>query len=129
MKTLAIDAARKASAAWKAHFNAGDAAGCAACYEEDAIMVAAPFGTFTGRAEIEAFWTNLIADGFTGIEYLDPNIEQLDDNSAVLTSKWKMNKAHGIITRELWVLQSVPPEAGNQEATALLREDHFEALG
>ena len=129
MKTSAKDAALKASADWKAYFNAGDAAGCASCYEEDAIMVAKPFGTFKGRAEIEAFWTNLITDGFTDVEYINPNIEPLDDKSAVLTSKWKMNKAHGVITRELWVLQSVLPEAGNQEVTALLREDHFEALG
>ena len=129
MKTSAKDAALKASADWKAYFNAGDAAGCASCYEEDAIMVAKPFGTFKGRAEIEAFWTNLITDGFTDVEYINPNIEPLDDKSAVLTSKWKMNKAHGVITREVWVLQSVLPEAGNQAVTALLREDHFEALG
>jgi len=26
-------------------------------------MIAAPFGTFVGRAEIEAFWKNLIDGG------------------------------------------------------------------
>lgn len=83
-------------------------------------MVATPFGTFVGRAEIEAFWRNLIDGGFADVQYVDPKIEAIDDRSALLTSKWKMNKAHGVITRELWVLQADP--------TALLREDHFEAL-
>lgn len=83
-------------------------------------MVATPFGAFIGRAEIEAFWRRLIDDGFAEVEYVDPIIDAIDDQSAVLTSRWKMNKAHGIITRELWVLQA--------DGTALLREDHFEAL-
>ena len=84
-------------------------------------MVATPFGTFIGRADIEVFWRKLIDDGFAEVEYVEPTIEVIDDKSAVLTSKWRMNKAHGIITRELWVLQA--------DGTALLREDHFEALG
>ncbi len=84
-------------------------------------MVATPFGTFTGRAEIEAFWTKLVEDGFSDVAYIDPNIDVIDDESAVLSSKWNMNKAHGEITRELWVLQS--------DRTVRLREDHFEALG
>lgn len=109
-----------ASARWKNFFNNGDAAGCASCYEEGAKMVATPFGAFIGRAEIEAFWRRLIDDGFAEVEYVDPIIDAIDDHSAVLTSRWKMNKAHGIITRELWVLQA--------DGTALLREDHFEAL-
>jgi hypothetical protein len=84
-------------------------------------MVAAPFGTFTGHAEIQSFWQNLINDGFTGVDYLNPEITVLDETSALLTSGWKMNKAHGIITRELWVLQA--------DGTMTLREDHFEAKG
>jgi hypothetical protein len=63
---------------------------------------------------------NLIDGGFADVQYVDPKIEAIDDRSALLTSKWAMNKAHGVITRELWVLQA--------DATALLREDHFEAL-
>ena len=108
-----------ASAQWKAYFNSGDAAGCASCYEDDAKMVAAPFGTFVGRAQIEAFWRNLIDQGFADVDYVDPKIEVIDDRSAVLTSKWTMNNAQGVITRELWVLQP--------DGTARLREDHFEA--
>lgn len=114
-------AVRTASEKWKSAFNAGDAAGCASCYEPDATMVAAPFGTFAGREAIQAFWTKLIDDGYTGVDYVDPKIVVVDDTSAVLSAGWTMNKAQGVITRELWVLQD--------DGTALLREDHFEARG
>ncbi len=116
-----IEAAKKASETWKAAFNSGDAKGCAECYEKDATMEAKPFGTFNGRAEIESFWAKIIADGFSDIEYIDPVIESLDDSKAHLSAKWKMNKAHGIITKEIWVLQ--------EDGTALLRDDAFEVLG
>lgn len=119
--TKVIEATKKASERWKAAFNSGDAKGCAECYEEDATMEAKPFGTFNGRAEIESFWAKIIADGFSDIEYLDPVIEVLDDKKTHLSAKWKMNKAHGIITKEIWVLQ--------EDGTALLRDDAFEVLG
>ena len=116
-----VAALQSASRAWQAAFNAGDAAGCAAAYEEDAVMIAKPFGSFTGRSEIQAFWAKIIAEGFGDVEYVDPEVEVIDAVSAVLSSKWRMNKAHGEITKELWVLQD--------DGTALLREDHFEVLG
>lgn len=121
MSNDVIEVVNAASEKWKASFNAGDAAGCASCYEEDATMVAAPFGTFVGRAQIEAFWTKLIADGFAEVEYIDRKTEAIDDKSAVLSAGWRMNKARGVITRELWVIQ--------ENGEALLREDHFEAQG
>lgn len=114
-------AVQTASSKWKAAFNAGDAAGCASCYEPDATMVAQPFGTFNGRKEIEAFWSKLIGDGFTDVDYVDPEIEIIDETSARLRSAWTMNKAHGVITKEVWVVQDT--------GEALLREDHFEARG
>lgn len=120
-RQMVLDAVQAASEKWKTAFNSGNAAGCAAAYEEDAIMNAKPFGTFTGRSEIQAFWAKLIADGFADVEYLEPKLEVRDVSSAVLTSGWRMNNAHGVITNELWVLQ--------QDGTALLREDDFEAQG
>ncbi|WP_417454641.1 YybH family protein [Kiloniella sp.] len=111
----------KASEKWKTAFNSGDAVGCAACYETDAVMVAKPFGAFAGRTEIQSFWQNLINDGFTGVDYINPEIMVQDEKSVLLISGWKMNKAHGVITRELWVLQA--------DGTMALREDHFEAQG
>ncbi len=119
MTNSIMNAATTASEKWKSCFNAGDAAGCASCYEEDAKMVATPFGEFNGREAIEAFWAKIIADGFADVKYTDIVVKQIDDNSAVLTATWKMNNASGIITNELWVLQD--------DGSARLREDHFEA--
>lgn len=120
-KSIVLDAVNVASANWKHAFNSGDAAGCAAQYEDNAVMNATPFGAFTGTTEIEAFWQKLIDDGFSDVEYIEPRIEVIDATSAVLTSGWKMNNASGIITKELWVLQT--------DGTAKLREDDFEAQG
>lgn len=114
-----VTATQLASEKWKAAFNAGDAAGCAACYEVDAVMVAKPFGTYNGRVEIEAFWANLIGDGFSDVDYIEPNLRALDDETAHLSAGWRMNKASGVITKEIWALQP--------DGSALLREDHFEA--
>ena len=108
-----------ASEKWRSFFNQGDAAGCASMYEEDAELVAKPFGSFKGIAEIEAFWRGVIGQGLSDVTYVDPVIEQVDETSTVLTSGWKMNKAQGVITRELWVVQP--------DGSMLLREDHFEA--
>lgn len=116
-----IAAVKAASAKWIAAFNAGDADGCTAAYEKDAVMNAEPFGTFTGHKQIHAFWTKLIESGFTGVEYIDPKYEVVDAQSVIVSSDWRMNNAHGVITKELWVLQA--------DGTPLLREDDFEALG
>jgi len=52
------------------------------------------------------------------VEYINQNIEVIDDESAVLTSSWRMNKASGVINKELWII--------NQDGTVQLREDEFE---
>ncbi len=120
-KELLLAAVNQASAAWKSAFNSGNAAGCAAQYEAEAVMHARPFGTFVGTTEIQAFWQNLIDDGFAQVDYINPKIEIQDANSAILSSGWTMNKASGVIHKELWVLQ--------EDGTAKLREDDFEAQG
>ncbi|MGI9242446.1 MAG: YybH family protein [Verrucomicrobiales bacterium] len=114
-----IAAVKEASEHWKGAFNSGDAAGCAGQYEESAVMKAEPFGTFEGSAAIEGFWQKLIDDGFSDVEYLEPKLEVIDEESALLTSGWRMNKAQGVIHRELWKIQG--------DGSAKLREDHFEA--
>ncbi len=118
-KTIVLKAVNEASAKWKAAFNRGDYVGCAQQYETDAVMNAMPFGQFKGREAIQAFWQQLVADGFTDVDYVEPSIEVINETSAVLKSGWKMNKAAGVITNELWVMQS--------DGTAKLREDDFEA--
>ncbi|MEM9216365.1 MAG: isochorismatase [Cyanobacteria bacterium P01_F01_bin.150] len=111
----------EASQKWKAAFNSGNAAGCAAQYENGAVMYARPLGTFNGINDIKSFWQNLIADGYADVEYIGPEIEVLNETTAVLTSKWRMNKASGVIHKELWVIQD--------DGTAKLREDDFEVTG
>ncbi|MCV0429456.1 MAG: nuclear transport factor 2 family protein [Roseibium sp.] len=106
---------------WKSAFNTGNAAGCAACYEEDALMVATPFGEFKGRAAIQAFWADLIEKGFADVAYKDAKVDVLNDKEAIISASWSMNNTHGIITKEHWVLQD--------DGTALLREDRFEVQG
>ncbi|KZL21764.1 SnoaL-like domain protein [Pseudovibrio axinellae] len=112
-------AVKKGSQKWRNAFNSGDAEGCADCYEANAIMEAQPFGTYHGRAEILAFWQMLIREGFSNMEYINPKLVAAGDCSAILSADWKMNKAHGNISKELWILQS--------DGTALLREDYFKA--
>ncbi|MFT6371863.1 MAG: hypothetical protein ACJASL_000626 [Paraglaciecola sp.] len=111
-------AVANASKAWKDTFNSGDAAGAAALYEEDAVMFVKPFGIFTGKDEILAFWTDLISKGFDDVVYSDTTTVILDEQSARVSADWKMNNAHGVITNEVWVIQA--------DGRALLREDHFE---
>ena len=115
-----ITAVAAASRAWRDAFNAGDAAAAAALYEEDAVMVVTPFGTYEGREAIEAFWTDIIASGLDDVIYSNTVTTVLDQSltSARVSADWRMNKAHGVITNELWVLQP--------DGRVLLREDHFE---
>lgn len=47
---------------WTTFYNAGDAPGLVALYDEDAALSTAAEGTFSGRPAIEAFW----ADDFGG---------------------------------------------------------------
>jgi hypothetical protein len=112
------DAVKQASQCWLNAFNNGDARGCAAQYEKTAIMHARPFGTYKGNFAIQAFWQKLIDDGFSDVQYIDPSIQVLDEHRAELTSDWKMNKAQGVIHKELWVMQ--------EDSSVKLREDVFE---
>lgn len=117
-RNVVLNAVNKASAQWQEAFNRADAEGCTAQYEVDAIMHARPFGTYTGKDEIHAFWLKLMKDGFADVAYINPEIEVLDEQSAVIRAGWTMNNAKGVIHKELWVLQS--------DGTAKLREDDFE---
>ncbi len=113
-----LAAVKIASENWIAAFNRGDAASAANAYEEDATMTALPFGRFVGKTEINAFWADIISKGLSDVKYIAPQIEVISESAAIVSSKWSMNAAHGIITKELWVLQ--------QDGTAKLRIDNFE---
>lgn len=119
-KLLLQEAVNAASLQWQDAFNDGDARACAALYEEDAIMHAIPFGIYCGRETIQTFWHQLIKDGFSDITYLNTNIKVINEQQAVLTANWIMNKASGVIHKEMWVKQD--------DGRVKLSEDHFEAV-
>lgn len=120
-KQQIIQTVQKESTTWKKAFNSQDALACANQYEDDAIMEVKSIGTFQGKKAIQAFWQKIIDDGFLDVEYHNPTIEVIDQTCAILSSKWKMNKAYGVIYKELWVIQP--------DGSAKLKEDVFEILG
>ena len=119
--TNVLETCKAGIAEWQQAFNSQNAAGCAAQYEETAVMEAKPFGTFTGREQIQAFWQNIIDQGFAEVDYTDVKWEPIGDDGYLLSSKWTMNKAFGVVHREHWKLQS--------DGRARLVSDEFEVLG
>lgn len=107
--------------AWQKAFNNQDAAGCAAQYTEDCIMQAKPLGVFKGREEILGCWQNIIAQGFSNVEYSNVNWEADENGGYILTAEWKMNKAFGVVHCEHWVVEA--------DGKARLKSDSFEILG
>jgi hypothetical protein len=116
-KNKIVQAVKLASDKWQTAFNAGNFAECAQQYEDNAVMNVEPFGCYVGKEAIREFWKKLVEDDFTDVEYLKPNIEVINETRAILTAGWKMNKAAGIISKELWVLQD--------DGTAKLQQDDF----
>lgn len=114
-----VEAVNQASSQWRAAFNAHDAKLCAAQYEEDAVIHAKPYGTFEGRASIQRLWQKIIDEGLEDISYINPVVEVIDEKTVKLQSEWTMNNAKGVITNELWVLQS--------DGSMKLKLDEFEA--
>lgn len=116
-----LEACKEGIATWQKAFNSQDAKGCAEQYNDNAIMQARPFGTFEGRQMIESFWQGIIDQGFRDVEYTDVEWRKFDDTSFILTSKWTMNKAFGVVHRELWRIDA--------DGKARLIEDEFEVMG
>lgn len=107
--------------AWKQAFNQQDAAGCAEQYRADAVMNAQPFGTFKGRDEIQSFWQNIMDQGFADVEYFDVAWEPAEDEGYILSARWTMNKAFGVVHREHWII--------DVDGKARLSNDYFEVQG
>ena len=109
-----------ASKKWQDSFNNGDAKGCADQYENDAVMNAKPLGNYVGHDAIQQFWQSLIDQGYADVQYIDPTISVIDENTAILKAEWTMNKASGVIHEEVWKMQS--------DDSVKLHEDFFEIL-
>lgn len=116
-----LELCQQAIAAWQQAFNRQDAAGCAAQYNVDAVMEAKPFGRFEGREAIQAFWQNIIDQGFNDVAYTDVEWVAEPSGGYILTSQWTMNKAYGVVHKEHWALE--------EDGKARLIYDEFEILG
>lgn len=116
-----LEACKAGIKAWQIAFNSQDAAGCAAQYAEGTVMEARPFGTFTGREEIQTFWQNIIDQGFADVDYTDVKWEEHKEGGYILSASWTMNKAFGVVHREHWAIQ--------EDGKARLVFDDFEVQG
>jgi len=116
-----LNACKAAIAEWQAAFNRQDAAGCAAQYTEETVMDARPFGRFEGREAVQAFWQNIMDQGFADVDYTDVKWEPIGDDGYLLSASWTMNKAYGVVHREHWQLQV--------DGKARLVTDDFEVQG
>lgn len=116
-----LESCKKGIATWQEAFNRQDAAGCAAQYSDDAIMEARPMGIFNGVNDIQAFWQNIMDQGFKDVQYSDVNWQAEGEDGYILTSNWTMNKAFGAVHKEHWQIQA--------DGSAKLVSDLFEILG
>ncbi|MDO6612028.1 nuclear transport factor 2 family protein [Shewanella sp. 1_MG-2023] len=116
-----LAACKKGIAAWQVAFNHQDAKACAAQYQQNCIMTARPFGVFEGREAIEAFWQGIMDQGFNQVDYTQVTWEAEGESGYILTSQWTMNKAFGVVHRELWVVEA--------DGRARLASDEFEVQG
>ena len=116
-----LEACKKGIAAWQQAFNKQDAKGCAEQYQDNCVMQAEPFGTFEGKEAIQAFWQNIIDQGFADVDYTEVTWEAEGEDGYILTSSWTMNKAFGVVHREHWQV--------GEDGLAKLASDHFEVQG
>ncbi|MCV6587764.1 MAG: nuclear transport factor 2 family protein [Marinobacterium sp.] len=120
-ESTVLECCQAAIARWQQAFNTQDAEGCAAQYSEKTVMHARPFGTFTGREEVQAFWQNIIDQGFADVNYTDVKWEAIGDDGYLLSARWTMNKAFGVVHREHWIVE--------EDGVARLVSDDFEVQG
>ena len=121
MNHKVLEACKAGISIWQEAFNSQNARGCAMQYKEDTTMLAKPFGTFTGREQIQAFWQDIIDQGFNDVDYTDVTWTPEGDDGYLLTSSWTMNKAFGVVHKEHWKLQA--------DGKARLVYDEFEVQG
>ncbi len=111
--------ALQASRQWVEWFNNSNVDACADTYTTDAVLNAKPFGTYSGRDAIRAFWKDLIAKGARDLRYSKIKVDQIDTKTVLIAASWSMNIGGGVITQERWV------KVGSRW---LLAEDSFEVL-
>ncbi len=98
-----------------------DSHGCSLCYEENATMIAEPFGTFRGREAIKEFWDDLMSDGYNDLRFIHQKLTVVGDDEVHCQGIWTMSKAYGAFIKVVWIIQD--------DGTALISHDHFRILG
>ncbi|WGL60594.1 alpha/beta fold hydrolase [Pigmentibacter sp. JX0631] len=90
-------------------------------YSQNALLQSMPieFGTVEGKNSIAKYWQIVLNTGAADMKYLDRKILVVDENTALLSSPWSMNKIKGQITLEKWVKKG---------SKWFLVEDNFEVL-
>lgn len=116
-----LEACKQGIKAWQTAFNQQDAQGCAAQYQESCTMHARPFGEFTGREAIQAFWQDIMDKGFKDVDYTEVEWQPHGDDAFILSAKWTMNQAFGVVHKEVWQI--------DVDGKARLASDDFEVLG
>ncbi|MGI2171446.1 YybH family protein [Shewanella sp. MF05960] len=121
MSSTILEICQQGISDWQKAFNRQDAAGCAAQYAENTIMLAKPFGEFKGRQAIESFWQGIMDKGFKDVDYTHVTWEAMGDDGYILTAHWTMNSAFGVVHHEHWQIQA--------DGKARLAYDEFEVQG
>lgn len=121
MNNSVLEACKQGIASWQVAFNSQDAKGCAAQYQENCVMHARPFGEFVGREAIQAFWQDIMDKGFKDVDYTDVEWQPHGDNAFILSAKWTMNQAFGVVHKEVWQIDT--------DGKVRLASDDFEVLG
>lgn len=109
-----------ASQNWIAGFNRGDLAAMVRGYTKNASMHPRPNPLCSGQAEIESFWSGLLAAGASELVYSNIRLTIEGEGRARLAADWSMNVAAGVITNELWVRQ--------ENGDWLIAQDDFDIL-
>jgi len=84
---------------WMAKFKAGDVAGVAALYTEDAKFLAPHTPAFVGRDAIQAFIAGVREMGVTEVELTIAEVEA-DDESAIEHGRYALKTAEGAVADE-----------------------------
>ncbi|OZS41655.1 YybH family protein [Photobacterium sanguinicancri] len=121
MTNSVLNECKAAISRWQTAFNNQNAAGCAEQYTPDSVMDTRPFGRFEGREAIQAFWQNIMDQGFKEVDYTNVTWDAEGDDGFILTASWTMNKAFGAVHREYWQIQA--------DGKARLVTDDFEVQG
>ena len=109
-----------ASQKWIEGFNQGDLAVMVNGYTSDASLHPRPNPLCFGQAEIESFWSGLLATGASELTYSNIRLTVEEEGRVRLAADWSMNVAAGVITNELWVKQ--------ENGEWLIAQDDFDVL-